>query len=460
MDVAKSSAAHTDSSWHVGKLAFHKDNICCVDGYIRSGTDGNTNICSGKGWCVVDSVANHGNLAFFLQGADDALFSIWKDACNNLVNTCLCANSSGSALVVAGKHNYLDTHILKFFDCLCTVRFDYISNCNDSKKFSIFCEKKRSFSCFGKLLGLVHKRRRDSCQSVDVFHASADKRGSAKLRRESIAGKSLEFCDFLGCKTKACSFFQNGFRKRVLALFLKGVGKGEKIVLRHTICRENVGNLRLTACDGSGFVKGYDLNLSGFLKGDGCFEKDTVFGTHSVSNHNGNRSGKTKGAWAADDQNGNSSCQGVASLMTGKQPDNSSYNCNGDNSRYENTGNTVCDFCNRSFGGCSITDHFDDLGEGGVFANAGSFTFDETRLVDCGCGDKISGSFVNRDTLTCKGRFVDCTGAFDNHTIHRDVFTRANNKGITFYNLVNGNGGFLAVSDDNGSLGSKLHKTF
>ncbi len=203
MDVAKSSAAHTDSSWHVGKLALHKDNIRCVDGYIRSGTDGNTHICSGKGWSIVDSVANHGNLAFFLQGADDTLFSIWKDACNNLVNTCLCANSSGSALVVAGKHNYVDTHILK----------------HDSKKFSIFCEKKRSFSCFGKLLGLVHKRRRDSCQSADVFHASADKRGSTKLRRESIAGKSLEFCDFLGCKTKACSFFQNGFRKRVLALF-------------------------------------------------------------------------------------------------------------------------------------------------------------------------------------------------------------------------------------------------
>ena len=52
----------------------------------------------------------------------------------------------------------------------------------------------------------------------------------------------------------------------MLALFLKGVGKGEKVVLRHAICRENVSNLRLTACDGSGFVKGYDLNLSGFLK--------------------------------------------------------------------------------------------------------------------------------------------------------------------------------------------------
>ena len=321
VDVAKSSAAHTDSSWHVGKLALHKDNICSIDGYIRSGTDGNTNICSGKGWCVVDSISHHGNLAFFLQGADDALFSIWKDACNNLVNTCLCANGSGRALVVSGKHNYVDSHILKLFYCLCTVRFDHIGNGNDSKKLSVFCKKKRCFSCCGKLLSLVHKRQRDVCQSADVFHASTNKSGSAKLCGKPVAWKSLEFCDFLGCKTKACCFFQNGFRKRVLALFLKGVGKGEKIVLRHTICRENVSNLRLTACDGSGFVKGYDLNLSGFLKGDGCFEKDTVFGTHSVSNHNGNRSGKSKGAWTADDQNGNSSCKGVTEFVACEQPD-------------------------------------------------------------------------------------------------------------------------------------------
>ena len=116
-------------------------------------------------------------------------------------------------------------------------------------------------------------------------------------------------------------------------------------------------------------------------------------------------------------------------------------------------------FGNRSFGGCSITDHFDDLGECGVFAYAGSFTFDKARLVDCGCGDKISGSFVDRDTLTCQGRFVDCAGAFDNHTVHRDVLTRTHDKDITFFNLVNGNGGFLAVPDDNGRLGSKLHKT-
>ena len=76
------------------------------------------------------------------------------------------------------------------------------------------------------------------------------------------------------------------FARGCSLFFFKGVGKGEKIVLRYVVCRENVSNLRLTVCDGSGFVKGYDLNLSGFLKGDGCFEKDTCFGTHSVSNHN------------------------------------------------------------------------------------------------------------------------------------------------------------------------------
>ena len=141
--------------------------------------------------------------------------------------------------------------------------------------------------------------------------------------------------------------------------------------------------------------------------------------------------------------------------MTGKQPDNSSYNCNSDNSRYENTGNTVCDFCNRSFGGCSITDHFDDLGEGGVFANAGSFTFDETRLVDCGCKDKISGSFVNRDTLTCK---ADSLTALEPSIItpSTGMFHQANNKGFTFTTWSMGTVASWPFSDDNGSLGASI----
>ena len=244
----------------------------------------------------------------------------------------------------------------------------------------------------------------------------------------------------------------------MLTFFLKGVGLDEKIIFGYVICRENVCDFRMTACDGSGFVKGDNLDFSSLLKGNSIFEKNSVPGPHSVSNHNCDRSGKAKGTGAADHKNGDSSCKGISEFMAGKQPDNGGYNCNCDNSRDKNTGNAVSNLGNWSLGGCSIADHFNDLGECGVLTHTGGFTFDKTRLIYCGCGNKISGSFVNRDAFSCKRGFIHCTGTFDDHTVYRNVFTRAYYEDVSFYHLVNGNCGFAVISDDNSSLWCKLHQ--
>ncbi len=146
--------------------------------------------------------------------------------------------------------------------------------------------------------------------------------------------------------------------------------------------------------------------------------------------------------------------------MACEQPDDRGYNCNGNNCWYENTGYTVGNLCNRSLGGSCVADHFNDLGEGGVLAYAGCLAFDETGLVYSSSGNKIAGRFVHRDALSCKGGLVDCAGTFQDHAVYWNVFTRADNEDIAFYHLVNGNGGFCAVTDDHGCLGGKLHQAF
>ena len=245
----------------------------------------------------------------------------------------------------------------------------------------------------------------------------------------------------------------------MLAFFLKSIGKGEKLLFGDAFCWENVRHLRLSACDGSGFVKGNNLDLSSLLKRNSSFEKNAVFGTHSVTYHNGNRGGKAKGTGAADHKHGNSSCKSVAEFMSGKQPDNGGDNGNGDNSRHENTGNPVCDFGNRSLGGSCVADHFDDLGECGIFPYAGCLTFDETGLVYSGSRNPVSCCFIYREAFSCKGSLVYCTGAFQDHAVNGNAFAGTYNKHIAFYHLVNGNSGFRTVSDDCGSFGSKLHQT-
>ena len=145
--------------------------------------------------------------------------------------------------------------------------------------------------------------------------------------------------------------------------------------------------------------------------------------------------------------------------MSGQKPDDRSDDCNRDNCRYENTGNTVCDLGNRSLCGGRVTYHFNDLGEGSVLADAGCFAFNKSGLVDSSGRNKISGGFVDRDTFAGKSGFVDSTGSLDDHTIDWDIFTRTDNEDISFMDLFDRDGSFLTIAENNGGLRCKFHKT-
>ena len=246
----------------------------------------------------------------------------------------------------------------------------------------------------------------------------------------------------------------------MFAFFLQCTGQSEKLCFCNSLCRENICYLRLTACNGSGFIQCDDLDFSCFLQGNGCFEKDSVFGTHTVADHNGNRCCKAKCAGAADDQNGNSPCQSITEGLSCKKPDDRCDHCDCDHCRYKHTGNTVCDLCDRCLGGCRITDHFDDLGKGGILSDSGRFAFDKSGLIHSCRRNHISGFFINRDTLAGQCGFIDCGGSFQDHSVHRNILSRADDKGFSFLNLLNRNGKFLSLSYHDRSFGCQLHKAF
>ena len=146
--------------------------------------------------------------------------------------------------------------------------------------------------------------------------------------------------------------------------------------------------------------------------------------------------------------------------MPGKKPDNGCDHCNGDHCRYKHTGNTVCDLCNRCLGGCRVADHLDNLGKGGILSHSGCFTFDKSGLVHSCRGNHISGFFVHRNTLSGQRRFIDCSSSFQDHSIHRNILSRADSKSFSFLNLFDGNGKFLPVSYYNRSFWCQFHKAF
>ena len=145
--------------------------------------------------------------------------------------------------------------------------------------------------------------------------------------------------------------------------------------------------------------------------------------------------------------------------MSGQKPDESGDDCNRNDGRYKDTGNTVCDLGDWSLGGSRIAYHFDDLGEGGILAYTRCLTFDKTRLIDGSSRNKITGRFVNRNALTGKGRFIDRTVSFNDHTVDRDAFSGTYHKEVSLVYLLDRDGGLLTISKNDGSFGGKLHET-
>ena len=212
------------------------------------------------------------------------------------------------------------------------------------------------------MFGLLFQRIRHRNTAADKLHTSSHKRLTVHNAGKSVSGKSLKIRNLISVKLPFFSFFQNCLCQRMFTFLFQRKGKSQKLLFRKSLCRKNISNFRLTAGNGSCFIKSHNLYFSCFFKRYGCFKKNPVFGAHAVSYHNGNRSGKSQCAGAADNKNRNSPCKSIAKGLSCKKPHNSCNYSNGDNGRHKDPGNPVCDFCNRSLGGCSVADHFYNLG--------------------------------------------------------------------------------------------------
>ena len=244
----------------------------------------------------------------------------------------------------------------------------------------------------------------------------------------------------------------------MFALFFQSKCLTEEFISGNVFRGKNVSNFRLSAGDGTCFVKCYDLDFACFFQRNCCFEKNTVSGTHTVTYHDCNWCGKSQCTWAADNKNRDTSGKCITEFVSCKKPDQGSDNGDTDYSWYKYTGHLICNFGNRSLGSSCVTDHFDDLGQSGIFTDSGGFAFNEAGLIDSGSGNHVSGSLVYRDAFAGKGSFVNGTGSLQDHTIYRNIFAGTYYKDVSFVNLFDGNCVFHTVFQDYSCFGSQFHK--
>ena len=255
----------------------------------------------------------------------------------------------------------MDSHILQFFDCLWTVLFDDVCYRNDSDQLIFFRKEQRRLSFCRQIFCLFQRSCIHRSLCLDKFLISTINRLSCKNCGKSVSRYCLEVFYFLRIQSALLGFLQNCMCQWVLALSFQCISKSQKFFLRDTLCRYHIRYFRFPACDGSGLVQSYDLHFTGLFQRYRRLEHDSVLCAHSVTNHNGNRCGKSQCARATDNEYGNTSCQCESNTLTCDQPYDNCNHRNRNNRRHKYPGYTVCNLCDRCFGCRRITDHLNDL---------------------------------------------------------------------------------------------------
>ena len=450
-DVADGGLAEFDGPGNVEQVVFHEHDVGRFHGHIGAGANGDADIGAGKGRCVVDAVANHGDfLAFVLQTADFALLILWQYFRDDAVGADLLANGFGGFGMVAGEHDDINAHALQFFNGSLAGWLDDIGDSDDAAENTILSKEERCFALFGEgVLQAVHVRG-DNVVGLHEFAVAGQAVFAANAASNALARDLLEIFYRLRHKLTCVGFGGDGAGQWMFGELFKGGSQAQQAVFADAVLWNEIGYNRLALGDGTGFIHDDDIDGMGRFQRFSRFDENAVRSAAASTDHDGCWCGQPEGARAGDDKHGNSDGQCKFKAGADKQPDDGGNHRDGDDNRHENPGDLVGQFGDRCFRTGGFVDKLNDLGQRGFVANLIGTHGEVAALVDGGADDLIAAGLVHRNGLTGDGRFVDRTMAFKEHAVDRDRFPGFDDENVAFFDLFSRNDGFLAVTQHGG----------
>ena len=244
----------------------------------------------------------------------------------------------------------------------------------------------------------------------------------------------------------------------MLAFFLQCIGYSQKFRLAEFPVRDQIGHSGFSACNRTGFIQCHNLCFPGRFQRRRRLEEDPVLGAHTVAYHNGNRRRQSQRTGAADNQYGDSSCQGKAYALSYQQPDQDGHCRNTDDRRDKYAGHLIRDLGDRRLRCRSVADHLDNLRKGRILSDPGRTAPQESGLIGCRSRYAVSFCLVHRYALTCQGRFIDRTASFQHNAVHGNILSRAHHKYITLLHLIDRNLNLCSVPKQYRRLRRELHQ--
>ena len=190
---------------------------------------------------------------------------------------------------------------------------------------------------------------------------------------QTISGNCLKLPDTCLCLVVRIAPCDNRLRKRMLTFLFQRICGMHQIRFL-TANRIDISHTWFALCDRTGLIECHDLYLACFLQRNGRLKQDSMLCTHTISDHDGNRSCKSKCTRTADNQNGNRSCKRISYRSSYKHPDHKCRDGNTDHNRYKYAGYLICHLRNRRLRRRRVTYHMDNLRQRCILTDTGCLT--------------------------------------------------------------------------------------
>ena len=457
-NVAQRRAAEPNGGGNVAHAAFHKHNVRGVDGDVRSGADGKTDVRARERRGVVDAVAHHGDLAALAQLSDHGLLAVRKHPGDNGVHAGARADGGGSAGVIAREHHNAKPHALELPDGFGGVGLHNVRHGDHAEKPVVPGKIERCFPFVRKRGGALRNVLRKRGLFADEVRVAAADGVSFDLCGESAArhgGKIDRLRTLAAAGGKAV---ENGAGERMLALLFQRRGETQKLVPGNAVRREKIGDLRLAGRDRSGLIQHNDLRAARLFERRCRFEENAVSRADAAADHDGDRRGKPECARTADNEYRNAARERVSEALPDEQPDSDGNGRNADHDRNEHTGDLIGGLGDGRLCRGGVAYHTDDLRKSRILADAGCPAAQEAGLVDRTGAHPVVLGLIHGEAFPRERGLVHGARAGEHDAVHRDTVAGADEENVAENDLLRRNNDFLTVSLEPRCFRRELHK--
>ena len=309
-------------------------------------------------------------------------------------------------------------------------RFDRVGDADHRRDLAVHCGEKRGVPGRGETGFCLDKRAQGDPFAVHEPVRADQNVAAVDPGPHTVAGDRIKSLNVLRNGSLGLRRAHDRLGDGMFRLRLDRRDKRQHVTVIEAVGEDKVSQFRAPRRHRAGLVERDHVHAGQLLQGVALAEQHAHFGSTTGADHDRRGRSQSHCAGAGDDQHRHACHQGIG--QSGRRPDHEpdQHGKRGErhDGGHEPQRDPVDHALDRQFGALRLFHHADDLGQGGVGADARSAELEAAGAVDGAAGHRIAGGLCHRNRLSGDHAFVHMGAALGHLAIHRDAFAGAHHE--------------------------------